>query len=515
MDIYPKMKSKRFISIFGIAVMLILASVSTVLCEGKPSNARTFMPCPDEWLVDAKFFVDRGLIPSVLVIVETPEWGFRVGAVGRANLSSPGYPEPDMHYRVGGITRLMLTTIILQLERERKITLDDTIDKLLGEGLVPKGDKITLHDCLMMRSGLFDYTKSDTFKSNGKRSDGEYLPEEILFRVRESLMKESGTPDEMFNHSETGYLLVGMVVEAVEKKHLSQVFEERIFKPFVMEDSFFASTPDIPEPIARGYENMSGIPVDCTVYDPSTLGAGRAVVSTPFDTFRFFRELFENRNLLSQRSFRMMASLDNTQRMEDAFGLGMLERVSRRGTWRGSETAIRGYSVMAGHYMMGQAYILVFVNTGENSFTLEEIFRNMLRRISGCPGVMSPVNNATVKATNGVVRISFQSGFLYGDSYNIYVGNSRDSVLNATPEKLNGALLIELDGDTFHADLNKLKSGRRYYWRVEVFRRRPDNEMKNARLWRDQLVEKNKQMPRVPVPETERINSPVYSFIVK
>jgi len=192
-----------------------------------------------------------------------------------------------------------------------------------------------------------------------------------------------------------------------------------------------------------------------------------------------------------------------------------MERVSRRGTWRGCETAIRGYSVMAGHYMLGQAYILALVNTGENSLALEEIFRNVLRRISGCPSVMSPENNATVKATNGAVRVSFQSGFLYGDSYNIYVGNHRDSVRNATPEMLNGVLLIKLDGNTFHADLKNLKSGRRYYWRVEAFRKRPDNEMKNARLWRDQLIEKNQQMPWIPVPETERISSPVNSFIVR
>jgi hypothetical protein len=304
-------------------------------------------------------------------------------------------------------------------------------------------------------------------------------------------------------------------VEAVEKKHLGQIFGERIFKPLMMEDSFFADTPDIPEPLARGYENMSGIPVDCTIYDPSTLGASQAVVSTPFDTYKFFRDLFENRNMLSRRSFKMMASFDNAQRLEDAYGMGILERVSERGTWRGCESVIRGYSVMAGYYMLGQAYILVFVNTGENSFALEEIFRNILRNISGSPCDLSPKNSATVEATNGTVPISFQSGFLYGDSYKVYIGNFRDNVFNATPKKLNDVTMIELDSSTFHADFNRLKPGRKYYWRVEAIRRRPETEMKNARLWRDLLIDKNQQMPWIPVPETERLSSPVYFFIAR
>ncbi|MBN1292339.1 MAG: beta-lactamase family protein [Candidatus Latescibacteria bacterium] len=510
------MRHKQYSIILSL-VMLLLAITggSIVFCREEPSNAFEYLPCPDEWLDDANFFVGRGLIPGALIMVHTPEWGYRIGTVGRANLSVPDNIEPGMYFRVGGMTGLMLNTIILQLEHERKLILYDTIDKLLGERLVPNGDKITLSDCLKMRSGLFDFTESDIFKIKGAMADGEYLPEEILFRVRDSIVKNSVIPDDSFRQSETGYLLASMVVEKIENKPLGQVFDERIFKVLDMKNSFYAENPGIPEPKVHGYENMSGIPVDCTEYNPSTLGPALSVVSTPFDTFKFFRTLFEDRTFLTKRSYRMMAELGNAQRMEDSYGLGLLERVSGRGTWRGCETAIRGYSVMAGYYMLGNAYILIFVNTGENRFALEEIFRNMLRRISGCPCDMHPGNNTTVNAQNGSVQISFQSGFLYGDSYNIYIGNFRDDVRNATPDKLNGVSMIKLDGDTFHVDINSLKSDCKYYWRVEAVRNRPENELENARLWRDQLIEMNQQMPWIEVPETERISGPVYSFILR
>ena len=511
MDVYCRVKRRRFVILIGFAIVFAFAGSLAAPCVGEPSNVRPYLPCPDEWLAEAGFFVDRGLIPSVLILVETPEWGLRVGTVGHANLATSEPPDPSMYYRVGGMTQLMLAAVILQLEHEGKITLDHTIDRLLGEGLVPNGDKISLRDCLMMRSGLFDYTKSDTFKSPAKLSSGEFQPEEILYRVRESLRKDSGAPGEVFYQSDTGFLLAGIVVEKIEQKKLSQVFNERIFKPLKMNDSFYAVSPGIPDPVVHGYEYMSEIPVDCTVYDPSILGAASAVVSTPFDMFSFFRELFEGRRLLSKRSYRLMATLANAIHEEDAYGMGLMERVSRRGTWRGGETSIRGYSVMAGYYMLGDAYIMIFVNTGENLFAVEEIFRNTLRRISGCPNDMSPENNARLNAGSGRVRLSWQSGFLYGDTYRIYVGTNRDMVRNATPDNLDGVTMVETDSHTFHTSV-KLKSGRTYYWRVEAFRNRPELDMQNARKWRDQVRENNQQMPWVSVPETEQISGPVYSF---
>ena len=62
---------KRFIIIIYIAVILFPAGVPTVFSDGKLSNVRKFLPCPDEWLTDARFFVDRGLLPGVLIMVDT------------------------------------------------------------------------------------------------------------------------------------------------------------------------------------------------------------------------------------------------------------------------------------------------------------------------------------------------------------------------------------------------------------------------------------------------------------
>ncbi len=513
MDIHCRIKELRLTFTTGLFAVLILLSVgASVHGAEKPSNERPYLPCPSEWLEEANFFVERGMIPGALIMVETPEWGLRAGAVGRADLSSSELPGPGMRYRVGGVTRLMLSTVILQLEQEGKLALDHTIDMLLGEGMVRNGHKITLRECLKMRSGLYDYSRADSLLAPNGRRNGGYLPEEILYNVREQVKSESVSPGTEYIPSDTGYLLAGMVVEKCENKRLAQVFTERIFKPLVMRDSFFAESPDIPAPMARGYENMSEKPSDCTVYDPSILGASNGVVSTPFDTFRFLRDIFEERTLLTNRSYVLMSMMSNAQRDEDSYGLGILERLSRRGTWRGVETAIRGYSVSAGYYMDGRAFIAVFVNTGENAFVVEEIFRDVLRRVSGCPTDYSPSDNARIDGSANRIRLAWQSGFLYGDSYRVYVGTDRNLVLNAKPGHLEGITLIETDNRTYHADIRGLKPGRSYYWRVEASRTIPETEVTNARKWRENIRSRYPQMPWTSAQEHETISGPVYSF---
>lgn len=501
--------------IYNTAVVAIIFGSAAALCDGNASNFRTSLPCPDEWLQEAGFYVERGLIPGALIVVETPEWGLRIGSVGYADINGDKSPGPAMHYRVGGVTQIMLSTVVLQLEQEGKLALDQTIDHLLGEGFVPNGDTITLRDCLMMRSGLFNYSQADMFKLTGRITNGDYRPAEILYLVRESLIKESQNPGSGFNPSDTGFLLAGMVVESIEKKHLDAVFTERIFNPLGMKDSYFPDTADIKEPVARGYENMSGIPVDCTTADPSTLGAASAVISTPYDILRFYRELFEGQTLLTRRSYRFMSLLATTLAEEDTYGLGLMERLSRRGTWRGCDTAIRGYSVIAGYYMQGGAFIMVFVNTGENRFAIESVFDNTLRRITGCPTDMKPSNGAILDSDGGRVRLSWQGGFLYGDTYRVFVGTDRDAVRNASLDKHDGVIMIETDRNTYHADVTKLKKGVTYYWRIESFRKIPNTELENARLRRTTERERYKQMPWMEIPESECISSPDYSFTLR
>ena len=85
--------SKYYVAV--VAVMVLAICPCSFGAEAA-SNARPVSPCPDEWLGEARHYVERGLVPSVLIMAETPEWGLCVGTVGNADLGEGTAPTPAM-----------------------------------------------------------------------------------------------------------------------------------------------------------------------------------------------------------------------------------------------------------------------------------------------------------------------------------------------------------------------------------------------------------------------------------
>jgi len=101
-------------------------------------------------------------------------------------------------------------------------------------------------------------------------------------------------------YSNTGYVLLGLVVEAASQRTLSQELDRSILGPLGLRDTLLPdSAPEIPGPSARGYslplgpegEALDGPLLDFTVQNPSWAGAAGALVSTLPDLTRFFRAL--------------------------------------------------------------------------------------------------------------------------------------------------------------------------------------------------------------------------------
>ncbi len=512
MVIYRKIKNNiSGINAFVVCLIVLGFAAGQVFAANADTNV---LPCPEEWLTDARFFVDNGQIPGALIIVDSPEWGLCVGSAGFADISDSTPFDIGMRFRAGEASRLMMTTIILQLEHEKKFQLDDMIDDIIGGGYVPNGDKISIRDCLKMQTGLYDYTQDEVFSTAEKSTGGTYLPEEILFKIRSGLHDQSQSPGAEFDESDTGYLLAALVIEKTEGKPLGLVMEERIFRPLGMDNSFFAYEPDIPEPLIHGYANMDSLVTDRSFYNPTALGPARAVVSTPSEILHFLKELLEGKKLLSERSYGLMTAFANARNEEDAFALGLLERISRRGTWRGFESNVPGYTAMAGYYMQGDTYIMVLTNSKENKAVCREIFRNVLRRVSGCPTDYSPRDKRAVETGSNGVRLSWQAGFIYGEKYRVFAGRDRTKVESATVDHHPDVTMLEADAKAYRVYLKDLRPGR-YYWRVEAVRKRPDTEMENAWEWRDHLLEQHPQLPWLPVPEYETVTGPVSTFSVR
>jgi D-alanyl-D-alanine carboxypeptidase len=96
--------------------------------------------------------------PGVVAAVQTPQYTW-VRALGVADRTSEEPMTPDVHHRIGSVTKTFTISVLLQAAAEGLLSLDDTIGQYVDG--VPNGDKITLRQMANMTSGVANYTEDD------------------------------------------------------------------------------------------------------------------------------------------------------------------------------------------------------------------------------------------------------------------------------------------------------------------------------------------------------------------
>jgi D-alanyl-D-alanine carboxypeptidase len=155
----------------------------------------------------------------------------------------------------------------------------------------------------------------------------------------------------------TGYVLLGLVVEAASQRTLGQELGRSILGPLGLRDTLLPDGgPEIPGPSARGYslplgphgEALGGPLLDFTVQNPSWAGAAGALVSTLSDLTRFFRALLGGRLLPPPLLAEMTTMVEVPPGsiplpLYDRYGLGVLEVETPAGPLLGNAGGIPGF----------------------------------------------------------------------------------------------------------------------------------------------------------------------------
>ncbi len=100
--------------------------------------------------------VEAGL-PGAFVYCEDADGVSQFYTAGFADLTTEQPMTPDLHYRVGSTTKTFTAVVLLQLLAEGKVSLHDTLDRLLPDLPMPNATFLTIEHLLRMRSGLFDF----------------------------------------------------------------------------------------------------------------------------------------------------------------------------------------------------------------------------------------------------------------------------------------------------------------------------------------------------------------------
>ena len=246
---------------------------------------------------------------------------------------------PATKFRLGSLTKQFTAASIMLLEERGKLKIEDPVRKYLPE--LPEGwDKITIFNLLTHSSGVFNYTARPDFKEFDRR---RMTPGQIVDLVRDKPLDFQ--PGEKMSYSNTGYVVLGMVIEKVSGQPYAQFLQANIFTPLGMKDTGYEDQATILPMRARGYQRTKGGALaNADFIDMSTPFSAGALVSTTHDLLTWENALFTGK-VVSQDSFvKMTTPFKN----DYGFGLVMRKADGHRQVWHnggidGFNTDMRTY----------------------------------------------------------------------------------------------------------------------------------------------------------------------------
>lgn len=267
-------------------------------------------------------FVSDGA-PGAMAYVRHGQATWRVSS-GTREVGTDRPIRPRDRVRVASNTKMFTAAVVLQLVAEGRFGLDDSVERHLP-GLVAgtgyDGDAITVRQLLQHTSGMAEYVED--VLADPEAADH---PWEAVDLVHIGLSHPPlFAPGTGWGYSNTGYLVLGMIVEAVTGNDIGTEITDRLIEPLRLRDTSYPRAGDrsIPGPHAHGYFAFPGRPVaDVTELEPSIPGAAAALISTGPDLTRFVRALLAGRVLPPAQ----LAEMRTTVPAEGAdYGLGIRE----------------------------------------------------------------------------------------------------------------------------------------------------------------------------------------------
>ncbi|HEX9959296.1 MAG TPA: serine hydrolase domain-containing protein, partial [Pyrinomonadaceae bacterium] len=187
-------------------------------------------------------------------------------------------------FRVGSITKMFTAALVLQLVEERKLKLTDTLDKFFPQ--IPNAGKITIAQILAHRSGIHDITED---RDSRPSRTNPITKDEMVAVIAKS--KPDFEPDAKYAYSNSGYFLLGMLVEKLTGKSYGEALRKRITSKLGLKDTYAGTgSIDVNKNESFSYRYVRDWEQQPETHSSILFGSG-AIISTPNDLVRFIQAL--------------------------------------------------------------------------------------------------------------------------------------------------------------------------------------------------------------------------------
>lgn len=331
------MLKKRYLIAIGILIsVLLIATLLLVLMNAPISKA--------DGESHLNKLIEKNLLNAkdtdhAIVSIKWPSKGIdKIWAYEKVDEKTIKPMDENKPFHIASVGKTFTAVLIMKLQEEGKLSIDERLGKYLPpnviEGLftykgIDYSKEVTIRQLLAHTSGIADYFGDPV--TSGKTTEELIISEpetfwtpEMLLAISRDRQEAVSKPGEAYHYSDTGYILLGILIETINKKPLENCLEEQIFRPLEMDNSYLmfygkpisGQTQPLSKIWFQGHEisQQKSLSVDW---------AGGGIISTASDLQKF-NEALKNRSLISEKSYGEMAVFNSQFIKGIDYGLGLM-----------------------------------------------------------------------------------------------------------------------------------------------------------------------------------------------
>lgn len=261
---------------------------------------------------------------------------------GYANLEHSVPVTADTVFEIASVTKLFTTQAVLRLAQDKRLGLEDTLGMYLKD-LPETWQRVTLQQCLTHQSGISGYTDVEAY---WKVTRVDKSHEDVLALVRDLPLKFE--PGSRYSYDNTGFYLLGMVIEAVSGQSYAEFLKQTIFDPLGMTHTTANDYAQIIAHRAQGYLYQSNGLLNKPFYSTSNTFSAGLLLSNIQDMLRWKESLFDE-SVLNAEYRRLWwtphPSAEANERKEGfTLGLGWFRLDTPHGMFYGHSGGIPGFA---------------------------------------------------------------------------------------------------------------------------------------------------------------------------
>jgi len=294
----------------------------------------------------------------------------------------------DMHYRIGGIAETFMSTLLLMLVEQGRISLDDKISRWFPHLLA--ADQVTVRMLVANTAGYIDYVTVDDFlKLALAEPFRTFTDEELInYSVRDGKMNFPPGTSQQYSHTDN--VILGQVIQRATKQSMKELYDKNIFGPLHMKDTQFPVDQEIQSPVLHAFTMDRKVYEDCTYWNPFWGSTPGLPTSNLHDLGKWGPILGTGR-LISRSHFQEQIAPTSVGKGQNKPDLYFAYGFVVANGWIVQNPSINGYSGGFGYNLANGVTIVVEATKSENATTDASAF-DILREVTKYVTPASPIN---------------------------------------------------------------------------------------------------------------------------